>query len=92
MARFALVTVQLLVVLATIFIQLLAGVPIQDSPRQYLLDGTQLPLKYSKKASPYTPKHRDPYDSAIDSVGGKLDPLPWRNGFGALRAWSVEPR
>jgi hypothetical protein len=26
---------------------------------------------------PFTPDHRDPYDGKIDSVGDKLQPLPW---------------
>lgn len=35
-----------------------------------------------KTADPYSPKARDPYDSAIDSVGRKLQPVPYRNGAG----------
>jgi hypothetical protein len=27
--------------------------------------------------NPYTPDHRDPNDKKVDSIGGKLDPLPW---------------
>ncbi|KAK4151119.1 RmlC-like cupin domain-containing protein [Chaetomidium leptoderma] len=70
---------------------LAATVPIQDSPRQRLLDGKPLPAKYRKNPPPpYTPGHRDPYDSAVDAVGKKLDPLPWRNGDGAsvLGPWN----
>jgi hypothetical protein len=68
-----------------------ASVPVQDSPRQRLLDGKPLPAKY-RKSAPYTPGHRDPYDGAVDSVGDKLDPLPWRNGDGAsvLGPWNGE--
>ncbi|KAH6854742.1 RmlC-like cupin domain-containing protein [Chaetomium sp. MPI-CAGE-AT-0009] len=70
-----------------------AAVPIQDSPRQRLLDGKPLPAKYRKSTpSPYTPEYRDPYDKAIDAIGEGLDPLPWRNGEGAsvLGPWNRE--
>ncbi|OIW26994.1 oxalate decarboxylase family bicupin [Coniochaeta ligniaria NRRL 30616] len=70
------------------------SVPVQDSPRQRLLDGKPLPAKYRKSAGapPYTPGHRDPYDGAVDSVGRDVDPLPWRNGDGAsvLGPWNKE--
>ncbi|KAI0387339.1 Bicupin, oxalate decarboxylase/oxidase [Hypomontagnella monticulosa] len=69
------------------------AVPVEDSPRQYLLAGLDLPPKYSKKPkSPYTPGFKDPYDSAVDAVGEKLDPLPYRNGLGAsvLGPWNRE--
>ena len=69
------------------------SVPVQDSPRQRLLDGKPLPAKYRKtSASPYTPDHRDPYDGAVDSIGKDVDPLPWRNGQGAsvLGPWNKE--
>lgn len=75
--------------------ELCYAIPLQDGPRQRLLDGKDLPAKYrttapSYIAPPYTPGHRDPYDSAVDSVGRKLDPLPWRNGLGAsvLGPWN----
>jgi hypothetical protein len=66
------------------------AVPVQDSPRQRLLDGKALPAKYHKSPPPYTPDHRDPYDRAVDSVGKERDPLPWRNGHGAsvLGPWN----
>lgn len=67
------------------------SVPVQDSPRQRLLDGKPLPGKYRKTAAPpYTPDHRDPYDRAVDSIGKDVDPLPWRNGHGAsvLGPWN----
>ena len=68
------------------------AVPVQDSPRQRLLDGKPLPAKYRKSSSapPYTPDHRDPYDRAVDSIGEDVDPLPWRNGHGAsvLGPWN----
>lgn len=74
---------------------LLAGlglsVPVQDSPRQRLLDGKPLPGKYRNAgAPPYTPGHRDPYDRAVDPIGEDVDPLPWRNGLGAsvLGPWN----
>ncbi|KAK3298738.1 RmlC-like cupin domain-containing protein [Chaetomium fimeti] len=72
---------------------LAAAVPIQDSPRQRLLDGKPLPAKYRKSTpAPYTPEYRDPYDKAIDAIGEGLDPLPWRNGDGAsvLGPWNRE--
>jgi hypothetical protein len=68
--------------------------PVQDSPRQRLLDGLELPAKYRKtnSAPPYTPGNKDPLDRAIDAVGDNLDPLPWRNGLGAsvLGPWNSE--
>lgn len=70
------------------------AVPVQDSPRQRLLDGKPLPASYRKKnaAPPYTPGHKDPLDKAIDAVGDNLKPLPWRNGLGAsvLGPWNEE--
>ncbi|KAI1433311.1 oxalate decarboxylase family bicupin [Xylaria sp. CBS 124048] len=77
------------------------AVPVEDSPRQYLLAGLDLPAKYSSKntntntntnKSPYTPDFKDPLDSAVDAVGDKLDPLPYRNGLGAsvLGPWNRE--
>ncbi|KAF2002503.1 oxalate decarboxylase oxdD [Amniculicola lignicola CBS 123094] len=35
------------------------------------------------RGKPYTPEYRDPYDGRIDTVGDKLQPLPWRNGDGS---------
>jgi hypothetical protein len=70
------------------------AIPVQDSPRQRLLDGYELPAKYWKTdiAPPYTPGNKDPLDRAVDAVGDKLDPLPWRNGLGAsvLGPWNWE--
>jgi hypothetical protein len=70
------------------------AVPVQDSPRQRLLDGLELPARFrkTKAAPPYTPGNKDPLDSAVDAVGDKLDPLPWRNGLGAsvLGPWNWE--
>ena len=73
--------------------ELALAVPVQDSPRQRLLDGKPLPSKFYKKPkNPYTPGFRDPLDSAVDSVGRKLDPLPFRNGLGqsVLGPWNPE--
>ncbi|KAF7563377.1 hypothetical protein G7046_g731 [Stylonectria norvegica] len=81
-----------------------AGVPVQDSPRQRLMNGLGLPDNYRSvsggkrlpfktgQKDPYTPGHKDPIDSPIDSVGDELDPLPWRNGLGAsvLGPWNKE--
>ncbi|KAI1825519.1 oxalate decarboxylase oxdC [Xylaria intraflava] len=69
------------------------AVPVQDSPREYLLAGVELPAKYSKNAkSPYAPDYKDPLDRAVDAVGDKLDPLPYRNGLGTsvLGPWNAE--
>ncbi len=70
------------------------AVPVQDSPRQRLLDGLELPTRFRKTntAPPYTPGNKDPLDKAIDAVGEDLDPLPWRNGLGAsvLGPWNKE--
>lgn len=74
------------------------AVPIEDSPRQYLLAGLDLPAKYSTRNKnpgpngPYSPGFRDPIDKAVDSIGGDLDPLPYRNGLGAsvLGPWNKE--
>ncbi|TDZ20748.1 Oxalate decarboxylase OxdC [Colletotrichum orbiculare MAFF 240422] len=64
------------------------AIPVQDSPRQRLLDGLQLPSRY--RTNPYTPGYKDRYDGPVDSVGDKLDPLPYRNGLGAsvLGPWN----
>ena len=71
-----------------------AALPHYDSPRQRLLNGLDIPDKFLGKASkangvnsiggkPYTPGHRDPYDSKVDPITDDLDPRPWRNGQGA---------
>ncbi|KAI5464396.1 RmlC-like cupin domain-containing protein [Mariannaea sp. PMI_226] len=72
------------------------AVPVQDSPRQRLLDGLGLPSNYRSVSGggrlPFTPGNKDPYDNAVDAVGDELDPLPWRNGLGAsvLGPWNKE--
>lgn len=68
------------------------AVPVQDSPRQRLLDGHPLPSKYRNADSPYRPGYRDPLDKAVDSIGEGLDPKPYRNGLGAsvLGPWNYE--
>lgn len=84
---------QSLLLAATVTSELALAVPIEDSPRQRLLDGKPLPSKFYKKPqNPYTPGFRDPLDSAVDSVGRKLDPLPYRNGLGAsvLGPWNPD--
>lgn len=83
------------ILLAAGLSDLAAAVPIQDSPRQRLLDGKPLPAKYRKSTpapNPYTPDYQDPYDKFVDSIGEGLDPLPWRNGEGAsvLGPWNRE--
>lgn len=66
--------------------------PVKDSPRQRLLDGHSLPSNFGKNKSPYPPGFKDPLDKAVDLVGDKLDPLPYRNGLGAsvLGPWNWE--
>lgn len=74
------------------------AVPVQDGPRQRLLDGK--PLRIGSKSrvpvkpysGPYTPGNKDPLDKAIDAIGDGLDPLPWRNGLGAsvLGPWNKD--
>ncbi|PNS20983.1 hypothetical protein CAC42_3320 [Sphaceloma murrayae] len=82
--------------------ELAAAWPVQDSPRQLLLDGHKLPASLKKSKAPYVhknfrtpekpyrPDHRDPLDGAVDSIGEGLDPLPYRNGLGAsvLGPWN----
>ncbi|KAK1976767.1 oxalate decarboxylase family bicupin [Colletotrichum cereale] len=72
------------------FFSPIAAVPVQDSPRQRLLDGKGLPTKYRTALSPYRLGHKDKYDSPVDSIGDNFDPLPWRNGLGAsvLGPWN----
>ena len=82
-----------LLLLGAVWAELGLAVPIEDSPRQRLLDGLDLPYKYRKTAkNPYTPGYRDPLDKAVDSIGDELDPLPYRNGLGAsvLGPWNWE--
>jgi hypothetical protein len=43
----------------------------------------QRPLLSGSSEDPYTPSYRDQYDHKVDSVGDDLDPLPYRNGYGA---------
>lgn len=85
---------------------LAAALPHYDSPRQRLLNGMDLPQKMlgggsspygntrskSSAKNPYAPAYSDPLDKAIDAVGEKLDPLPYRNGLGAsvLGPWNPE--
>lgn len=77
-----------------VLLDVCAGVPVQDSPRQRLLNGLKIPSNYrgvtGGKNVPFTPGHRDPVDKPVDSVGDDLDPLPWRNGLGAsvLGPWN----
>ncbi|KAH6884940.1 oxalate decarboxylase oxdC [Thelonectria olida] len=72
------------------------AIPVQDSPRQRLLDGLGLPSNYRSVTGggklPFTPGHKDPYDHPVDSIGDELDPLPWRNGLGGsvLGPWNKE--
>lgn len=85
---------RLLLCLALSLNELGLAVPVEDSPRQRLLNGLPLPpnLQKSKAAPPYTPGNKDSFDKAIDAVGEDLNPLPWRNGLGAsvLGPWNSE--
>lgn len=80
---------------ALLALDLCSAIPVQDSPRQRLLDGLGLSSSYRSVSGggrlPFTPGHKDPYDNAVDSIGDDLDPLPWRNGLGAsvLGPWNA---
>jgi hypothetical protein len=82
------------VLILSILNELGFAVPVQESHRQQVLEGSKFQVKHQKtKASlPYTPGNKDSLDKAIDAVGDKLDPLPWRNGLGAsvLGPWNHE--
>lgn len=83
-----------LVLLSAALLELGIAIPVQDSPRQRLLDGKPLQanLRKSRLSSPYAPGFKDPLDKAVDAVGDELDPLPYRNGQGAsvLGPWNWE--
>ena len=57
-----------------------------------LNDRSTIVKRDASVTNPYTPQFRDPLDSAVDSLGEHLDPLPWRNGLGAsvLGPWNPE--
>jgi hypothetical protein len=82
--------------LSAVLSDLGSAIPIEDSPRQRLLDGKGLPASFknkkSKGAPPYTPGNKDPLDKFVDVINDDLDPLPWRNGLGAsvLGPWNKE--
>ncbi len=67
-----------LLLLGAALSELCLAVPVQDSPRQRLLNGHNLSAKYrqTKSATPYTPGNKNPLDKATDAVGDWLDPLP----------------
>jgi hypothetical protein len=77
---------------------IVSALPHRDSPRERLMRGLDLNdrstivKRDASVTNPYTPQFRDPFDSAVDSVGENLDPLPWRNGLGAsvLGPWNPE--
>lgn len=50
-------------------------VPVQHKGQQHALK--------ESRGKPFTPDNRDPYDHKVDTVGDKLQPLPWRMGDGA---------
>lgn len=84
-----------LLLLGASICQLSSAVPVEDSPRQRLLLGMDLPEKFTSRkgnAPPYTPGNKDPLDKAIDTIGEDIDPLPWRNGLGAsvLGPWNKD--
>lgn len=80
---------QVSLLLLSTLAELSSAIPVQDSPRQRLLDGKPLPAKY-RKSNPYAPGYKDPFDKAVDAVGDDLDPLPYRNGLGTsvLGPWN----
>lgn len=76
-----------------------SALPHRDGPRERLAQGLELDDKYytydsesKKPKTPYRPDYRDPYDSAVDTVGQRIDPKPFRNGHGAsiLGPWNPE--
>lgn len=75
-------------------VSMTVALPHMDSPRERLRRGLPLEKGLAKRddTNPYTKNFTDPYDSAIDSVGKNLDPLPYRNGEGAsvLGPWNKE--
>jgi hypothetical protein len=81
-----------LVLLGAALGELGLAIPVEDSPRQRLLDGKPLPSKYTNAKNPYKPGFKDPLDKPVDSVGDELDPLPYRNGLGTsvLGPWNWE--
>jgi hypothetical protein len=70
------------------------AIPVQDTHRQQYLENSSPQSRHQKAKSslPYTPGDKDSLDKAVDTVGDKLDPLPWRNGLGAsvLGPWNQE--
>jgi hypothetical protein len=81
-----------LVLLGAVLAELGLAIPVEDSPRQRLLDGKPLPSKYRNAKTPFRPGFKDPLDKAVDTIGDELDPLPYRNGLGAsvLGPWNWE--
>jgi hypothetical protein len=66
-----------------VFISLLALLQITSAiPRPVIKYRPQSPLEILQN-DPYTKEWRDPWDSKVDSVTKKLNPLPFRNGEGA---------
>lgn len=53
--------------------------PVEQAP----LAGNGAPRVFRAK-TPYTRDHRDPYDRKVDSIGDKLNPLPWVSQFPLL--------
>ncbi|KAL8243720.1 hypothetical protein R6Q59_009978 [Mikania micrantha] len=64
--------------------ELCNAVPMKESSQQHMEERPYV-IKGFKGSynDPYTPDASDPYDRKVDSVGKKLNPLPWRNGKGA---------
>jgi len=63
----------LLLCIVTLLLPFCLTAPLQPRDQQVLKGGD----------SPFTRKHRDPYDYKVDSYGEGLQPLPFRNGDGA---------
>lgn len=68
--------------------ELIDAVPSPYWTKQHLLND---PKAAVKAHNPYSPDYSDPYDHKVDSIGEKLDPLPYRGkgeGTSVLGPWN----
>lgn len=58
-----------------------AAVPVEDNPRQHLLDAPELPRNSTTDGGhlPFTFGYKDTVDHTVNSAGLGFDSLPWRN-------------
>jgi len=72
------------------FLELTDAVPSPYWTKQHLIND---PKAAVKAHNPYAPDYSDPYDHKVDSIGEKLDPLPYRGkgeGTSVLGPWNRE--